>query len=165
MKIAFNNYVQDVLALKKEVEEYNKTAEKRNHKFYLVWNWILLPTIQLIWKLNYFYPFDYVIGTVHFINDENIGRWKANEIPLEERFLFYERYYAFIAELAKWGKTDIIAHPDFVKIHIFDFYAWLKQDIVILLTFEIIKKLNMVLEVSTGGLIKECHEIQLLHKF
>ena len=147
MKIAFNNYVQDVLALKKEVEEYNKTAEKKKPQVLLGMELDFTPNhTTYMENLINSYPFDYVIGTVHFINDENIGRWKANEIPLEERFLFYERYYAFIAELAKWGKTDIIAHPDFVKIHSIDsFHAWLKQDRAIKClheTFKIIKRIK-----------------------
>ncbi len=164
MKIAFDNYVQDVLNLKKEVEEYNKTASKKKPQVLLGMELDFTPTHkEYMEKLINTYPFDYVIGTVHFINEENIGRWKANEISLEECFNFYERYYAFIAELAKWNKTDIIAHPDFVKIHSIEiFHQWLKQDRAIEClhnTFKIIKESSMVLEVSTGGLIKDCHEI------
>ena len=164
MKIAFNNYVNEVLTLKKEVEEYNKSATIKKPQVLLGMELDFTPNnTKFMEDLIASYPFDYVIGTVHFIEEENIGRWKANQVNLEERFTFYERYYDFIAKLAQWGKTDIIAHPDFVKIHsIESFHEWLKQDRAIQClhnTFKIIKQSNMVLEVSTGGLIKECNEI------
>ncbi len=109
------------------------------------------------------HPFDYIIGTVHFIDSQSIALWDHSSASKEETFLFFEQYYQKIAELAKWGKADIIAHPDFVKIHcVKDFAEWLEtkhaQNCVEQALYEV-RAAGMVLEVSTGGLKKTCKEI------
>ena len=165
MNKAFVNYVHDVLALKKKAA--------RAALIYPQDSW---PTVLLGMELDFTphnfewmdglinaYPFDYVIGTVHYIGDVNVSLWESSTVSQEERFLFFEKYYQTIAELAKWGKTDIVAHPDFVKIHCFeDFEQWLEtkraQECIESALSEV-REAGMALEVSTGGLNKICKEI------
>jgi histidinol-phosphatase (PHP family) len=60
---------------------------------------------------------DYVVGSVHFLRDRSVDTedysvWGAGESP--ERV--WRRYFETVAESARSGLYDIIAHPDLVKI-------------------------------------------------
>jgi histidinol-phosphatase (PHP family) len=60
---------------------------------------------------------DYVVGSVHFLRDhsldtEEYGIWGSGESP--ERI--WRRYFETVAESARSGLYDIIAHPDLVKV-------------------------------------------------
>jgi histidinol-phosphatase (PHP family) len=60
---------------------------------------------------------DFVIGSVHFLRDrsldtEEFSVWEAGESP--ERV--WRRYFETVAESARSGLYDVIAHPDLVKV-------------------------------------------------
>jgi histidinol-phosphatase (PHP family) len=60
---------------------------------------------------------DYVVGSVHFLRDrsldtEEFSVWGAGESP--ERV--WRRYFETVAESARSGLFDIVAHPDLVKV-------------------------------------------------
>jgi histidinol-phosphatase (PHP family) len=60
---------------------------------------------------------DYVVGSVHFLRDrsldtEDYSVWGTGESP--ERV--WRRYFETVAESARSGLYDIIAHPDLVKV-------------------------------------------------
>ncbi|HET8755561.1 MAG TPA: histidinol-phosphatase HisJ family protein [Solirubrobacteraceae bacterium] len=60
---------------------------------------------------------DYVVGSVHFLRDHSLDTeeysvWGAGESP--ERI--WRRYFQTVAESARSGLYDIIAHPDLVKV-------------------------------------------------
>lgn len=60
---------------------------------------------------------DYVVGSVHFLRDrsldtEEFSVWGAGE-PAEK---VWRRYFETIAEAARSGLYDVIAHPDLVKV-------------------------------------------------
>ena len=62
-------------------------------------------------------PFDYVIGSVHFIGDKSIDTeeftvWDETGDPDE----IWRRYFETIAMAARSGLFDILAHPDLVKV-------------------------------------------------
>src|SRR6185437_723338 len=64
--------------------------------------------------------FDYVVGSVHFIRDgavdmDDYGVWdpRRPEISADR---VWSRYFETVAESARSGLFDIIAHPDLVKI-------------------------------------------------
>lgn len=62
-------------------------------------------------------PFDYVVGSVHFVGNQAVdmepfsvwdGEQDADEI--------WQRYFEMLAEAARSGLFDILAHPDLVKV-------------------------------------------------
>ena len=60
---------------------------------------------------------DFVVGSVHFLRDHSLDTeeysvWGAGESP--ERV--WRRYFETVAESARSGLFDVIAHPDLVKI-------------------------------------------------
>ena len=67
-------------------------------------------------KLISEYPFDYVIGSVHYIDGwgfDNPGL--TGEYSRRELAEIYRRYFDLICGAAKSGLFNIIAHPDLVK--------------------------------------------------
>ena len=64
------------------------------------------------------HDFDYVIGSVHFLRDESVDMdvdysvWNRGHSPEE----IWRRYFQTLAEAARSGLFDILAHPDLVKI-------------------------------------------------
>ncbi|MDQ2623478.1 MAG: histidinol-phosphatase HisJ family protein [Actinomycetota bacterium] len=62
-------------------------------------------------------PFEYVVGSVHFIGDRSLDTeeytvWDDTSDPDE----IWRRYFETLAEAAKSGLFDILAHPDLVKV-------------------------------------------------
>jgi histidinol-phosphatase (PHP family) len=63
-------------------------------------------------------PFDYVVGSVHFlgadgaVDDTRYDVWQAEGDPGK----LWKRYFEWIAEAARSGLFDILAHPDLIKI-------------------------------------------------
>jgi histidinol-phosphatase (PHP family) len=60
---------------------------------------------------------DYVVGSVHFLRDHSIDAedysiWGTGESP--ERI--WRRYFETLAEAARSGLYDVMAHPDLVKV-------------------------------------------------
>ena len=63
------------------------------------------------------HDFDYVVGSVHFVGDvavdhDSYDAWAAEGDP--ERV--WRRYFETLAEAARSGLFDILAHPDLVKM-------------------------------------------------
>ncbi len=60
--------------------------------------------------------FDYVVGSIHFLGDEAID-WEGYDVwrsgPDPDRV--WGRYFETLAEAARSGLFDILAHPDLVK--------------------------------------------------
>jgi histidinol-phosphatase (PHP family) len=62
-------------------------------------------------------PFDYVVGSVHFVGTgavdmDEFAVWEGSSDPDE----VWRRYFETLAEAARSGLFDILAHPDLVKI-------------------------------------------------
>jgi histidinol-phosphatase (PHP family) len=63
------------------------------------------------------HAFDYVVGSVHFIGDRAVDHegwdvWQGSGDPDE----VWRRYFKALAECARSGLFDILAHPDLVKV-------------------------------------------------
>jgi histidinol-phosphatase (PHP family) len=63
------------------------------------------------------HDFDYVVGSVHFIGDAAVDHpgwdaWEGSGDPDE----VWRRYFDALAECARSGLFDILAHPDLVKV-------------------------------------------------
>lgn len=62
-------------------------------------------------------PFDFVIGSVHFIGDRSLDTeeftiWDDRSDPDE----IWRRYFETLAQAARSGLYDILAHPDLIKV-------------------------------------------------
>ncbi len=62
--------------------------------------------------------FDYVIGSVHFIGDGSVDqeRWDVWEIEGQDPDRVWRKYFERLADAARSGLYDILAHPDLVKV-------------------------------------------------
>jgi histidinol-phosphatase (PHP family) len=63
-------------------------------------------------------PFDYVIGSVHFVGEAAIDqdRWDVWEAEGNDPDRVWSRYFEQLAAAAASGLFDVIAHPDLVKV-------------------------------------------------
>jgi histidinol-phosphatase (PHP family) len=62
-------------------------------------------------------PLDYVVGSVHFLRDAavDIDEWDVWDRG-EDPDRVWRRYFETVAESARSGLYDIVAHPDLVKV-------------------------------------------------
>ncbi len=104
------------------------------------------------------YPFDYVIGSVHFI-----GNWNFDHPDYAAGYADYgvdnvfRDYYRLLREAASCGLFDIIGHFDLPKKFGHQPKMDLSEDID--LTLKTIKEHDLVLDVNTAGLRKQAQEI------
>jgi len=105
------------------------------------------------------YPWDYFIGSVHYIsrswaidNPQQLSEWKQHD-PLEVWTAYFER----LTLAAESRLFDIIGHADLCKK--FCFYP--AEDCTGLFQrfLEAARAADTVIELNTGGLRKDCHEI------
>ena len=61
---------------------------------------------------------DYVIGSVHFVGDHAVDHpdWDIWATTFESPEKVWRRYFETLAEAARSGLFDIMAHPDLVKV-------------------------------------------------
>lgn len=110
------------------------------------------------------YPFDYIIGGLHFVGDVPVGspRFWGPEVERAERFARYDAYYEIMRGLAASGMVDVVAHPDFIKVCCYDdFQAWLAlpgSTDCIAAVLEAMRATDTAMEVSSAGLRKPFHE-------
>jgi histidinol-phosphatase (PHP family) len=111
------------------------------------------------------YPFDYIIGGLHFQGTWGFDSSADDWTPLskEERFALYARYYDDLASMCATRLFHIAAHPDLIKLFsVDDFNAWLENPAALAKVKEAlqaIKDNHMSMEVSSAGLRKPCKEI------
>lgn len=106
-------------------------------------------------------PFEYVVGSVHFIGDRSLDTeeytvWDDTSDP----DAIWRRYFETLAEAARSGLFDILAHPDLVKV-------WGRAGrlpsgdprFMYEPAIEAIAESGIAVEVSTAGLRKGAQEI------
>lgn len=104
------------------------------------------------------YPFDYVLGSVHYL-----GGWGFDN-PAElhgysERDIdaLYREYFGLIQQMAATGLFDVVAHPDLLKKFGFrpraDVHSLYEE------TVRVIAAAGLVVEVNTAGLRHPAGEI------
>ncbi len=111
------------------------------------------------------YPFDYVIGGLHFQQvwgfDFAPEDWQGRSES--ECFAIYDKYYQDMATMCATGLFNIAAHPDLIKIFSREvFTRWLGQSAAqnrVRAALEAMKASNTALEISSAGLRKPCREI------
>jgi histidinol-phosphatase (PHP family) len=112
--------------------------------------------------------FDYVVGSVHFIGEgdnavdhEGWDVWEGGD-PDE----IWRRYFAMLADAARSGLFDILAHPDLVKVWgrarplpEMDLRAYYEPAV------EAIAESGIAVELSTAGLRKPVGELYPAREF
>ncbi len=64
------------------------------------------------------FPFDYIIGSVHYLGDETVDLGPEFYIG-KNIYQIYENYFNLVCEAASTGLFDIMGHADLVRIHRF----------------------------------------------
>lgn len=104
------------------------------------------------------YPYDYVIGSVHFIKDwgfdnpEEREKWSAHDVNA-----VYRDYFELLRASAGSKLYDIIAHPDLVKK--FGNRATVDMTPEIEKTAQVFKKAGVAVEINTSGRRKTVGEM------
>jgi histidinol-phosphatase (PHP family) len=62
------------------------------------------------------HPFDYVLGSVHFVGERAVDDDRYDIWETAEPDAVWRRYFEMVAEAARSGLFDILAHPDLVKV-------------------------------------------------
>lgn len=114
-------------------------------------------------------PLDYVIGSVHFIDDWNfdtdINGYNGTDIDV-----FYRAYFRLIGEAAQTGMFDVIGHADLAKK--FAVYPTFKLQKTYEQCARIFNESGVVVELNTSGKNKPCAEfypsvdfLEILHHY
>jgi histidinol-phosphatase (PHP family) len=103
-------------------------------------------------------PYDYVIGSVHRVDNEEVDR--ASDQGIYDRYDTYDLYAAYYANVRKAalsGRFEIIGHPDLIKI----FRRFPDRDITPILeeTAEAVAESGVVVDVNAAGLRKPVGEV------
>ncbi|MBI2899945.1 MAG: histidinol-phosphatase HisJ family protein [Planctomycetes bacterium] len=115
-------------------------------------------TEDFVYNVTSEYDFDYVIGSVHYIDDwgfdnaENKARFEESDV-----YDIYAQYFDRVARLAKTRLFDILGHPDVVKK--FGHRPDRAYDELMRPALEAVKAAGMALDVNTSGLRFPCREI------
>ncbi len=108
-------------------------------------------TIDLIRKSLAPFPFDYLIGSVHFIDafpvDFSVQPWQ--EVTQEMRNALWSSYWELLREAAQSGIYDIIGHFDLPKK--FKFYPTVDLTAEALSVLDAIANANIAIEINTSG--------------
>jgi histidinol-phosphatase (PHP family) len=103
-------------------------------------------------------PYDYVIGSVHQVDGEEVDRVTDQTIYEKwDTYRLYEEYYANVREAALCGRFDVLGHPDLIKI----FRRFPQRDITEMLedTADAVSESGIVVDVNAAGLRKPVGEI------
>jgi histidinol-phosphatase (PHP family) len=103
------------------------------------------------------YPFDYLLGSVHFVDGFAVDQ----EPGLVEKLgpgEAWRRYFVWLRNAARSGLFDSLSHPDLVKHHgpraDVEAVAWLHEE-----TADAIEAAGVCVEVSSAGLRKPVNEV------
>jgi histidinol-phosphatase (PHP family) len=147
-KSEFPNYVKEVLRLKEEYKGRIEVLLGIESDFF--------PEHREMYRQIYRqYPFDYIIGSVHFSNGSNIfnrKRWEGlteDDLKREK-----EMYLDLIRQSARSGMFDILGHIDAMKKN-FPYYAKIRTDAVDQ-TLKVIAECDVAIEVNTSGKQNDC---------
>lgn len=147
-KSQFIPYIEEVLRLKEKYQDQIHVLLGIESDFF--------PNHVNIYRDQYLlHPFDYIIGSVHYVRDLNIfkkGRWEG--LSKEEQIKVKEEYYELIQGSARSGVFQILGHIDAMK----GFYPAF-SDIpseAVEKTLKIIGEEDIAIEINTSGKTKDC---------
>ncbi|WP_179295548.1 histidinol-phosphatase [Bacillus sp. FJAT-45350] len=146
-KSDFPNYVKEVLALKEKYKEQIQVLLGIECDFFEG----NMGAYQN--QLNN-YPFDYIIGSVHFVDDISIfkkGRWEG--LSNSEKKRTKDTYYKIIEQSARCGMFQVLGHIDAMKGFYPEFSAIETE--VIDQTLKVIGEKGIAIEINTSGKTKD----------
>lgn len=144
----------------RQVMELRRAAVRPQVLFGMELDWIPSHR-EFMEALAAAYPFDYIIGGLHYLGSFSIGSggWNDGEVA---RFARFEAYYEEMARMASSGLVDIVAHPDFIKLHAYNsFHRWLKRPDSLCLVARALAAMagaGVAMEISSAGLRRAYHE-------
>lgn len=143
----FPNYIDEVLQLKQKYAGKIDVLLGLESDFF--------PQHAELYRANLAkYPFDYVIGSVHHVNEVSIfnkKRWdKLNKQQLIE---VKQTYYRLIAQSAKSGMFQILGHIDAMKAY-FPAFSKIPAQEAVDEALKTIAACNVAIEVNTSGRTK-----------
>lgn len=147
-KSEFPGYISEVLHLKEKYRDRIEVLLGMESDFF--------PEHYEIYRQFYLQnPFDYIIGSVHYINGMHIfdkARWRepAERDLLKEK----ELYYQLIQQSVRSGMFDILGHLDGMKGNNPTFLD-IPSDILDN-TLKVIADSGVAVEINTSGKRKEC---------
>ena len=103
-------------------------------------------------------PYDYVIGSVHRVDGEEVDHPDHREIYEKwDTYDLYEAYYANVRAAALSRRFDVLGHPDLIEI----FRQYPDEDITGMLeeTADAVAESGIVVDVKAAGLRKPVGEI------
>lgn len=147
-KSEFKHYVDEVLRLKEEYKNKINVLLGVESDFF--------PGKMDAYVKEYTkYPFDYIIGSVHSVNNLSIfnrNRWKKlNKTQIME---VKDKYYNIIARSAKSGYFQILGHIDAMKGFYPEFSEIKSSSLEH--TLKMIGEESIAIEVNTSGKMKAC---------
>ncbi|RTE05663.1 histidinol-phosphatase HisJ [Paenibacillus whitsoniae] len=104
------------------------------------------------------YPWDYVIGSVHFLGEWDIsdfrqtGNWEGKDI-----FAVYTQYYEAVKKAARSGMYDYLGHLDMIKRfgYVPEQDTWELEKAAL----DAVKESGMAIELNASGLRHPCKEM------
>ncbi|MNO14836.1 Histidinol-phosphatase [compost metagenome] len=149
------HYVEEAFALK---EKYRGQIEVRvglEGDYIEGWE-------REIEKIVKAYPWDYVIGSVHFLGEWDVSdfrqvhNWEGQDV-----FAVYMRYYDAVAKAAKTGFYDIMGHLDVIKRFGYHPDLSLQEETIRLelQTLSAVAESGVAMELNASGLSKPCAEM------
>jgi histidinol-phosphatase (PHP family) len=103
-------------------------------------------------------PYDYVIGSVHRVDGEEVDQPLDREIYEKYgAYELYDLYYRNVRDAALSGRFEVIGHPDLIKI----FKTYPEEDITGMLTetADAFAEGGVVVDVNAAGLRKPVGEV------
>lgn len=148
-------YVEEALALKHKYREQIDVKVGLEGDYIEGWE----EQIEAIVKG---YPWDYVIGSVHFLGEWDVSdfrqvhNWEGQDI-----FAVYERYYDAVKKAAQTGFYDIMGHLDVIKRfgHKPDPSRQSDTEQLELAALSAIREADIAMELNASGLSKPCAEM------
>src|SRR5690625_1099263 len=147
-KSEFAGYVEEVLRLKETYKDKIDVLLGVESDYF--------PEYMDFYKKEYKkYPFDYIIGSIHFLGDSSIFDKKVwGTLTDAEKITRQEKYYHLIQQSAQSGMFHILGHIDCMKTAYRPFSELPKE--VVDETLRIIGENEVAIEVNTSGAHKGC---------